>query len=142
MTSQPLGTVPSPIGRLTVEYLGEEYHDVVSYYQEYDLETEDLLYGDDLVDGMVVLAVDRTDEERLYADKTPDTRQGLIIKNRWCRVSSFRAEGNAIFFIGIYAEGRKRIRMSLSKEGWIVKKDSVPVKEPFEVDGKTYHPIQ
>lgn len=97
--------------------------DIVPENQPMDPETEDLLYADALVDGMMVLI-----EPTYRYDDKHNTFDCLRIYNRWCEVTQLRfEEDNRVYFIGLYADGDKVIRSTAHIHGWIVKKDSMPV---------------
>lgn len=97
-------------------------------------ETEDLIFGKDLVEGMVVLIeepVHRMPKQIMHLAPTMkmiEDGEKAKIRNRWCRVSSLNFESDTVIFIGEYAEGNKHIRVYSEYDGWLVKKDSVPKK--------------
>lgn len=110
----------------------EGYFDPVTQIYEMDPNTEDLLYGDELIDGMVVLVSEATDRQELVCVSELATEKRRII-NRWCTVSKLRTEydrhsGNVIdiHFVGIYAENEKHVRNAKPNQGWLVKKYSLP----------------
>jgi hypothetical protein len=107
---------------ITVTVDGVEYADVVRKDYRYDPETEDLIYGEELKDGMVVLCdvVWRSNENDPWEDRA------LLVKNRRCTVTKKRHQGSSLYFIGLYDDGTKAVRQSGPTNGWIVKKDSLP----------------
>mgnify|MGYP001569179396 CR=1 FL=1 len=108
------------------------YDDIVPRTYRLDPETEELFYGEDLEEGMMVLLEDwqdRTDEE-LTGSLT--NVGNLLVRNRWCRVTDLRRQGNISYFIGVYKDGHKTIRSSSNTKGWYVKKDSIPKNDPPE----------
>lgn len=101
---------------------GRDYDDIVPMHYQFDPATEELLYSDQLRNGMVVLTEsDRGDE--VNAKFVTD----LHIRNRWCKVSEIRHERSDVIFIGLYGDGLKATRCYFSARGWYVKKDSIPV---------------
>ena len=90
-----------------------------------DPATEDVLFGDDLRPGMIVVLEDgalRTD---------PDGPRENPQSSKWCQVDSIRfsenRNGKTVCFTGLYADGMKRMRgVYVTSHGWIVKKNSIP----------------
>ena len=87
-----------------------------------DPETDDLIRGEELQDGMVVLVADG-----LFRGST----MGRYEDNRWCRVSKLkfspqREYGRITSFVGVYADGSLFPRSYSESYFWYVKKDSVP----------------
>lgn len=88
-------------------------------------ETEDLIYGDDLVEGMRVL-IDGS-EQRGDETNTEFHNASLPVRNRWCTVTRVRkAREGLVFFIGLYEGGHKECRETGAYAGWLVKKSSIP----------------
>lgn len=106
-----------------------EYYDVVPKKYRFNPQVEDMVYGDELVDGMVVLV--QTD---LRTDDEDDdcSAERLLITNRWCEVTKVRAGQSGIYFIGLYVDGQKEVRHSTCTTGWLVKQETMP--KPVEVD--------
>lgn len=103
---------------------------VVEQYQAYDMITEDLIYGKDLKDGMVVLIepVGRTERYRSRSQDVGWARR-TSKTNRWCEVTRLFTMGDDIIFIGLYVDGRKAIRITTPEAGWIVKETVEPLTE-------------
>lgn len=98
------------------------YTDITPHAYRLNPETDDLLYGDELRDEMVVLSEeDRFDEQMNYAG----AEKFLLKKNRWCAVTKLREEGGAIFFVGLYLDGTKATHQTEATDGWFVKKSSI-----------------
>lgn len=103
---------------------GVTYDDIVSKSYRLNPETDDLIFGDKLKNGMVVLI----DSDYRGGENMTDSYdlQKLLVENRWCEVSQLRTEENKIiYFIGLYVDGQKVIRSSESFYGWIVKKNTM-----------------
>jgi hypothetical protein len=105
----------------------EGYTDVVPRYYKMNSVTEDLIYGDEIAEGMKVLV----GEWRARYDESEPTlhNAGLLTHNRWCTVTKLRIIDRMVYFIGEYADGQKVRRDSNSMTTWIVKKSSVPTRE-------------
>lgn len=110
-----------------------------------DPETEDLIYGDKLENGMVVMI--EASLVRGSVDSTSKYEQErALTANRWCEVTELRVrprygeEGPdpLIKFIGLYADGTKRERTYSGGYCWFVKKDSLP--KPADVDETIKNP--
>lgn len=114
--------------RQTITIDGINYDDIVPKAYRFNPMTEDLLYGDELMDGMVVLAGPASER---YNEQMPEMyNAGLPVSNRWCEVSKARQEDDRkIYFVGLYADGQKVVRNTDLTAGWYVKKDSIPVKD-------------
>lgn len=100
-------------------------------FYEMDPETEDLIFGSQLENGMVVLVNDFF-LSRIDPNKVEDLdslnihdRARLLTDSQWCRVSSLFNEGDITYFIGIYSDGVKRNRSYHKTFAWIVKKESM-----------------
>jgi len=83
-----------------------------------DPETEDLIWGDQLEEGMVVLIEDavicRTDSHGGLKKRWETVK--------WCQVTSLRRQGDSIRFIGVYDDGAKAARRYHQDYAWFVKK--------------------
>jgi hypothetical protein len=102
----------------------------VERHYEMDPKFEDVIYGWDLRDGMVVLIEDalmRGDPARMH-----EPHEGRRVRecNAWCRVEQLRAtpgpQDPLVSFMGVYGDGVKRPRTYAASYAWIVKKDSLP----------------
>jgi hypothetical protein len=103
---------------------------VVEQYQPYDMLTEDLIYGKDLKDGMVVLIESDGRSLGYRSYNTAELNSWLIMKNnRWCEVTRLFTMGDDIVFIALYGDGRKAIRITTPTAGWIVKETVEPSTE-------------
>jgi hypothetical protein len=101
--SRPRGSGPAAV----TTYLMDPAEDVI-------------LFGDELADGMWVLADDccsrppygGSEDERLHSQ-------------RFRRVTRLRREGDLVTFIGEWLDGYQALHQAGSTSGWIVKKDSL-----------------
>lgn len=100
-------------------------------------ETDDLIRGDKLREGMIVLLESvsmRRDAENFADPKTrPYDRQRSLETSRWCTVTDMHTssgDGRVMSFIGLYADGTKFERMYNESFCWFVKLDSIPKEEP------------
>lgn len=90
-------------------------------------EHEDILYGVDLVEGMIVLLFDpimKSDPEHVHSDYD---RMRLMEANRWCEVTQLKIQPRdndspLINFIGVYHDNTKIPRTYCGSYSWIVKK--------------------
>lgn len=93
-----------------------------------DPEFEDLLYGSDLKDGMLVLIQDPLIKGDPTQDNSNDyDKHKLLETNRWCEVTQFKiqsrgADSPLITFIGVYSDGTKFPRTYDASYCWFVKK--------------------
>lgn len=123
---------------ITIVHNETEYTDIVPKNYKMDPETEDLIYADDLENGMRVLVA----EGRLREDVAHDVNNSLIlVRNRWCTVKRFRAEETGMYFIGVHDDGDMCIRQAAPTQGWLVKKDSIPVHDE-ETDESDFVRVQ
>jgi hypothetical protein len=111
----------------------------VDRFYEMDPEFDDLIFGTELRDGMVVLIEDsllRGDPERAFRGDTPLGEKYEIARcreaNRWCTVTRLSLAPRAgyeplVRFIGEYADGTKAIRQYSSDYAWLVKRASLDV---------------
>lgn len=110
-----------------MEIDGVIYTDIVPRNYKLNPATDDLVYGDDLVNGMRVL-IGRTTGR--YDEGQPELHNaGLPINNRWCVVSRVRVTDDTVFFIGVYEDGHKERRSSALVDIWLVKKWTMPKQE-------------
>lgn len=110
--------------------------DIPFAYAPYSFEMEpgrhDLLFGDELEEGMIVLVSDpnlrRDPLDKIRAEKpgyygpTWDAvdEYNLIKTSCWCRVTKLQRMGRVISFIGLYADGTKKVRTYHQTIGWFV----------------------
>lgn len=87
--------------------------------------TDDLIRGDKLEEGMIVLLEDsmfrvplKKPESELYDFEVVKRRQG----QRWCRVTDLRNHHNLTSFVGLYADSTKEARTYNENYYWFVKK--------------------
>lgn len=96
---------------------GIRYTDLVPRDYRFNPKTEELIYGDELADGMMVLT------DSLWQGAVDDIAAKTVIEtNRWCMVTKIRMEDSAIFFVGVYNDGHMAIRQSSVTDGWYVKR--------------------
>jgi hypothetical protein len=92
-----------------------------------DPTTDELVAGDELEDGMIVLFEDtvlRPDPQRGIS--SPYDAVALKERARWCKITRLRRLENSqvISFVGLYADGVKMSRTFNESWYWIVKKYS------------------
>lgn len=89
-----------------------------------DPDTEYLVWGDELQDGMVVVldgqSIVRENPDNL--DRDAYTRSRVLESARWCRVTKLRRRGHCVSFIGVYGDGSQAARTYAADYAWIVKK--------------------
>lgn len=91
---------------------------------------EDLIYGSELKEGMVVLiesTVTRESAARLES-KSPNERRRALESARWCRIEKLRRNhhnGGMVHFIGVYHDGTKMERSYNESYAWYVKKSTM-----------------
>lgn len=93
-----------------------------------DPDTEDLIFGDQLVEGMIVLvegAFVRADPDRYQTDY-PSVQHRIQETARWCRVVNIRRDQDIVTFIAEYGDGTKSKRSYNASIAWYVKKASMP----------------
>jgi len=94
-----------------------------------DPETDTVLYGDELKNGMRILSqTDRTSMS--YASSSLVGYQAALVNARWCTVTRIRVTEFQTSFIALYGDGMMYVRHSAPITGWIVKKDSIPEEKP------------
>lgn len=123
------------------------------YAHVMDPSTEDLIYGIDLQEGMVVLVEKHNnfdkpsdlEREERYDGEHDRLRKSLNEEARWCTVTKLRQDRRwetteedygfsnksreiapLTRFIGVYEDGTKVTRTYDSTYGWFVKLDSIP----------------
>lgn len=101
-----------------------------------DPETEDLVYGEELRDGMVVLVEDtiiRANPDHLETRSSYD-RNRILETARWCKVTKLRftplydqhgVSGKLVKFIAVYADGTQMSRKYNTEYSWYVKRASM-----------------
>ena len=91
-----------------------------------DPDTEYLVWGDELQDGMVVVVegelLSRENPDNI--DRDPYTRGRVLESARWCRVTKLRRSGDLVRFIGVYSDGSQAARCYNTQYAWIVKRAS------------------
>lgn len=93
-------------------------------------EEHEVLYADQLKNGMVVLLVEDTRYLHYVSSPSPYDITKQMTQDRWCEVSRVREDDDIVRFMGVYADGPVIIRESQKFRGWWVMKDSiVPEKE-------------
>lgn len=100
------------------------YDDIVAKHRLTEPTTEDVIYGDELENGMRVLVESacRYDDRVLVVNE-------IAVTNRWCVVTKLRKkEGEKITFVGLYDNDERHVRTSAASDGWVVKLDSIPIK--------------
>lgn len=93
-----------------------------------DPETEEVMFGDQLSESMVVLiesALLREDPDN-FETATPLGKAQIRQTSQWSRVVGIRKRGGMHTFICEYADGSKCSRRYGSSYPWIVKKASMP----------------
>ena len=110
--------------------------EIVPKYYRMNPKTDDMVMGGkDLADGMVVLV---EDPNLRYDPKLPDMDDWEIdrlnMRNRWCRVHNVHVVGNAVHFVGAYADGTKRKSQVTLTYSWLFKIDSIPDSIQFTAD--------
>lgn len=102
-------------------------HDFVDKFYTMNPETETLLFGKDLKEGMLVLV--ENNKLRVYTDREikGDENLNFALKyNRWCTIDTILFVSNTIYFIGIYQDESKMSHVSDSTTCWYVKSNSIP----------------
>lgn len=97
----------------------------VSRFYEMDPQFEDVIFGADLRDGMVVLLEDHLLRGEL--DRMDEKYEMARVReaNRWCTVTRLTRSGPLVRFIGLYGDDTKLVRSYHADYAWIVKKDSL-----------------
>lgn len=108
----------------TDTYIPEGY---VALDYKNDPETEDLIFGSELQEGMVVLieaTTLRDNPEGANLD-SPYTRHRLDQNSRWCKITKLLRNSihssEVVTFIGVYADGTKMSRTFAVGNCWFVK---------------------
>jgi hypothetical protein len=92
-----------------------------------DPETEDLIRGDELANGMIVLIESESCRSGPLPWETDST--AALVAGRWCRVDKLRTEPGVmpmVSFIGVYQDGSKFTRRYGQAHSWYVKLASIP----------------
>lgn len=91
-------------------------------------EYEDIVFGQDLRDGMFVLLEDDLMRQHLDSIGGDYDRARADEMNRWCEVTRLRViprpecASPLVKFVGVYPDGTMRVRTYDASYGWIVKK--------------------
>lgn len=103
-------------------------YDMVEQYYSMNPTTEDLLRGEDLKEGMVVLMESPFFRQDLGQMQHTNEVRAAQKRNRWCIITRLKIdeERGQIWFIGLYADGSKMSRNDNINSGWLVKLDSIP----------------
>lgn len=84
---------------------------------------EDLIRGENLRDGMVVLIEDilvRDAPDTLGEKSTPYAVTRVLAASRWCKVTQLK-QGSIVSFVGVYGDGTKMSRAYSDRYFWLVK---------------------
>jgi hypothetical protein len=91
-----------------------------------DPDTEYLVWGDELQEGMVVVV-----DGAILSRENPDnierdgySRARVLESARWCRVTKLRRRGELVSFIGVYGDGSQAARTYNIQFAWIVKRSA------------------
>jgi hypothetical protein len=101
-------------------------------------EFEDIVFGDNLQDGMIVLIEDSLIRENLEHITGSSAQHRADEMNRWCEVTELKVTPRydtpspLIKFVGVYPDGTKRVRTFCASYGWIVKKAAAGSTTPKE----------
>lgn len=105
---------------------------MVPKYYKMNPETDDLVFGERLLDGMVILAesfidrVDLADQAAIEHGDSPRSTMQMLKHNRWCRVTDLEYLGGGnLKFIGVYEDFTKFSHVISTEKAWIVRKDSM-----------------
>jgi hypothetical protein len=109
----------------------------VDRFYEMDAAYEDLIFGDELCEGMIVLLEDslfRGDPARAFSETDDHSRwerDKCKEINRWCTVTRLlvtpRHDAEPLIrFVGEYPDGTKRVRQYSASYAWFVKRESIP----------------
>lgn len=88
-----------------------------------DPRTKDLVFGDKLTAGQIVLIEDHVFRENpSNMDRNVYTRARSLETARWCRIIELKYNHDIIQFIGQYADGTKQSRTYNQSICWFVKR--------------------
>lgn len=128
------------------------YDEIVSRDYRMNPNIEDVIYADELEDGMVVLPVS-TYRQNENSPMLQQNSEALLRQNRWCVITKLRKELEVIevpkqdlvtemidgteevvaikkvTFIGVYNDGDKQIQSSPPEQGWLVRTDKKSLAE-------------
>lgn len=91
--------------------------------------TDTILYGDELENGMRVLIEDTLFRgDPANAGSVTNSQERVNETAAWCTVTKFKF-GGVIRFVGLYDDGTMRVRQYARSIAWIVKLDSIPESE-------------
>lgn len=96
-----------------------------------DPKTESIIFGDELVEGMVVVLEDILFRANPDASDSTDPYEQRKIHDTalWCKVTRLRRRYESITFVGEYADGSEVVRKYDTSHSWYVKKASLPHSE-------------
>lgn len=119
----------------------ERCADIPFAYAPYDFEMtpgmHDLIFGDQIKEGQIVLISDRTfrvDPVRKIRSENKDdipfgerapiwtTHDEMLLNEAtlWCRVTNLRQDYDLVIFVGLYADGTKAVRKYHKTYGWYI----------------------
>lgn len=97
----------------------------VTRQQLMDPQTEDVIRGTDLKQGMIVIVEGTLMRERdIPSDIDPYRAARYKEVNRWCRVTDLHIRGDQVSFVGVYSDGVKISRNYNLSWFWVVKNES------------------
>lgn len=103
-------------------------NEIVPVNFEMNPETEDLIRGTKLTEGMVVLIeviTSRVNPQMHLEEIDHECDQydcmRLLRESRWCKVTDLNRTRDLVSFIGVYADGTKRSRTYNESYCWYVK---------------------
>jgi len=109
-------------------------------------DTEEILYGFELKNGMIVVIESpdlREDTESIsWLRRSVELYRQSLERNRWCKVTKFLDDGNAIRFVGEYIDGTKFARFYDSTSTWVVKKESILAVKAAAAAKKAYEDLR
>lgn len=92
-------------------------------------ETDDLIFGKDLKNGMLVLTSDPMFRPDLnHSVLTAEEKYAGRKWSRWAIIEKLEIKGVYVRFIGVFPDGTKELFDRGAYAGWFVKKDSIPAK--------------
>ena len=101
----------------------------VSAWYAANAESEDIVFGDQLRDGMTVLIEDRMARQNVDNIRSEYDRARADEMNRWCKVTRYQliktGDWPTVKFVGVYPDGSMRVRVMAASYGWIVKRGGI-----------------
>ena len=89
-------------------------------------EYEDIVFGEHLQDGMIVLVADTALRANMDAIHDAYDKDRADEHNRWCEVTRLQTRpgstGTLVTFVGVYPDGTQRVRKYSTEYAWIVKR--------------------